>query len=213
VQQGATLSLDCYAAAITSARLIGDGANFWISYTPAQSTQNLAMITTAAALTVWTIAFTAGTNRTTKSTYEMFYERGRIVIFMVDPPDSGNTVTMTVFNTVTFVQESYNYGTLSAVSAGQYTRMIPGGDFTAIILGQGGTSTVFTVLKYTNASVIGVTVGAAAKGGMVSIAALAGAYGINSLKGTPAKTFDHTTATIPGNKGTVLNYGAVLKGF
>jgi hypothetical protein len=211
VQQGATYSptVSANLGSTNTHRIINDGTNFWQVWCPSAGSVpfSLVKITTAGATTAYGI----GLNGASTQYVDMFYERGRIVFTNMS---SGGSMKFSVFNTSTLTQEVLNQS--MTVTDGQYHQTIYGGDFSLICVGGGNTasSTMLAVQKYANTAVMGVSTAAAAAGAMVPIASLSGAYGINLLKGATSKSFDHTTgANIAGNKGTLLTYGAILKGF
>lgn len=211
VQQGATYAptVSTNSGSSNTHRIINDGTSFWQVWCPSASSVpfSLVKITTAGVTTVYNI----GLNGSSVQYLDMFYERGRIVFTNMS---SGGAMKFSVFNTTTLNQEVLNQA--MSVTDGQYHQTIPGGDFSLICVGGGSTAsnTMLAVQKYANTAVMGVATAAAAAGSMVPIASLSGAYAINMLKGTTSKSFDHTTgANIAGNKGTLLTYGAILKGF
>lgn len=109
-----------------------------------------------------------------------------------------------------------NVGTNTGGISINNTRLIPGGDYSFIsfnVTTSVNTGLHFTVGKYANTSVVGVAAASAAQGDPVNIKQAAGTYICNTLKGTAAVAFDHTTgANISGNKGALLTNGVVLRG-
>jgi hypothetical protein len=211
VQQGATYAptVSANTGSTNTHRIINDGTNFWQVWCPTAGSVpfSLVKITTAGITTVYNI----GLNTSATQYVDMFCERGRVVF---TNGVSAGGMKFSVFNTTTLNQEVLNQ-TMS-VTDGQYHQTIPGGDFSLICVGGGTTAsnTMLAVQKYANTAVMGVTTAAAAAGSLVPIASSSGAYAINQLKGATSKSFDHTTgANIAGNKGTLLTYGAILKGF
>lgn len=214
VLQGAPVEFTSIGVTLTGLRLINDGSAFWLSYTPGASLQNLSKVTIAAVVKTWAMTVTG--NRTTQTTYDMFYERNRIVISCVEPNTGGgaSSSALSVFNTIGQNIESFDNYAYASMPYGPYTRIIPGGDFSVITLSAiGTTNSNLSVRKYANTSVVGVGSASAVAGGMVPIVAQSGIYTINYLKGSPSKVFDHSAISVMGNKGTILNYGAILKGY
>lgn len=210
-QQGATALLTCVAVDLGGARIANDGINFWITYNTTNVIHSLSRVTVAAAVTTWTLDPNA--NVGTGANFDMFYERGRLVIHKGDGNGSSASFSLIVFNVKELVVDSKNNDSvLSNAATNLRARMIPGGDFTVII---GGVSsyTTFFAFRYSAASIVGVSAAAVEAGGKLSVYALPGTYGVGALKGSPSKAFDHSTAAIPGNKGNLLNYGVVLKGY
>jgi hypothetical protein len=103
----------------------------------------------------------------------------------------------------------------ACTSNNQSLCLIPGGDFSFIAYYDIATtaSTNFVVGKFANTSVVGVAASAAAVNDYANIQQSAGTYPVNTLKGTGAVGFDHTTgATIYGNKGALMTNGVSLRG-
>ena len=90
---------------------------------------------------------------------------------------------------------------------------IPGGDYSFIYTCDSTATLILSAGKYANTSVIGVAAASAASDSYCNIKQDAGAYAVTALKGSPSVSFDHSAANIVGNRGTLLNNGAVLKGF
>lgn len=209
--QGALYNPACLSGSAGTIRLINDGVTFWLSYTPVASTQFLTRITTTAVTTEFNIQTGSSSNRDAQARYDMFFELGRLVIYC-SYPDGGSFV-MSVFNTLTLVQESVVILN-GSMHSGANPKIIPGGDFTAIFLcNTGSYGLVYSVVKYAASSIAGVTAQAVSANNTGVVGVTVGSYGINRLKGSTAKAFDHSAAQIPGNKGTLLTYGAVLKGY
>lgn len=120
-----------------------------------------------------------------------------------------NAQTMTLL-----ASAATSFGVAPQTGNGQYLRVIPGGDFSFICLYDYANlgSTNLCVGKYANTAVMGVAQTAAAADGLFEVAGLANGYAANYIKGSPSKAFDHSATNIIGNKGVVLNNGAVLKG-
>lgn len=214
VLQGAPVEFPSTGVQLSGVRLINDGSAFWLSYTPSASRQSLSKITTAAVIKTWPMTYN-GSNRSIQTSYDMFYERSRIVVLSVDPNGSGgSSFALNIFNTSGQNIESFDNFGGGTMPFGNFSRIIPGGDFTAIIFTANATATsTLYVRKYATTSVVGVSSASSVAGGMVPIVAQSGIYTINYLKGSPSKVFDHSAVSVMGNKGTILNYGAILKGY
>ncbi|MDP2380757.1 MAG: hypothetical protein Q8M35_09810, partial [Pseudohongiella sp.] len=63
--------------------------------------------------------------------------------------------------------------------------------------------------KWASTVVLGVCVDSAAKNSSVAIASKSGAYKINSINGSPNKSFDMTSNAMIGSKGLIVAGGAV----
>lgn len=216
VQQGATALFPTSTSSPTGARIVNDGANFWLAYHSSTTVQNLARVTTSAEVSNWVIEPNSPFTTVSRTGFDMFYERGRLVILAIDPPTQGGSgagYTLIVFNIRSLIVESVvKNGDLVFGASNEMFRMIPGGDFTFIVAGVNG-YTAFYARRYSAASIVGVAATSAETGGQLSVYTQLGTYGLNALKGSPSKAFDHSAASIPGNKGNLLNYGVVLKGY
>lgn len=216
VQQGATYSvasLNATSGQHLTSRLISDGSVFWFAFYDGAADFRFKLVKITAAGVVAATHLLGNVGISNSLIYfDMFIEWGRIVITSLRN-DQG-VGYFTVFNLTTLLQESVaqSLGGMLGVSH----KVIPAGDFTFLIAHGGntgsGSTTGFSLYKYANATIIGVAATAAAAGGFTPVATLAGAYTINTMKGSPVKVFDHKSATIPGNAGVLLTYGAVLKG-
>ena len=212
VARGALFSAPAFSVNIASISLVNDGVYFWMSYSSGASSQALARISVDGVKKEFNLLVGSASNRGVEARYDSFYERDRLVIFCTSPTGSSGLV-LTVFNTQTFVQESV--AVLNAAGhSGASPKMIPGGDFTAIFFcNTTAYGQVYSVLKYAASAIAGVVVQAVAAKSVGQVIVAAGSYGMTKLKGSISKAFDHSAATIPGNKGTMLTYGTVLKGF
>jgi len=183
VVQGAPFT---FAGANFSSRLINDGVNFWFQY---GTTMVKVPVNGAGYVST---ALTAGG--------EMFFERGLIV---VATGSAANVYSIGASGNVWLVSSA------ALTSGSQVKAGI--GDFCAIGMNTGK----FNITKYLNASVLGLAQNAVAAGNagtMVSINEGPGGYICNAILGTPGKAYNHSTAPIVGNQGTMFNSSVTMKG-
>lgn len=215
LQQGAGFSgTNGNGADSAKSKLINDGTAFWLIWPrSSDSKEVLTKLPTAGIGYVTTDITTSGTSNY-NLTLDAFIENG--MIFGISQV-SGAQPAFWVVSLAT--QQLFAASSTKISGAGGtpdgYIRAIPGGDFSFITLfGYSTTaSTQFHVGKYANTAVMGVAQTGGAADGLTSIAGVAGGYAANYIKGSPSKSFDHSAANIMGNKGAIMNYGAVLKGF
>lgn len=215
VLQGAPLSTGSIpATSSTYYRLLSDGSAFWLIYgRVSDSKQVLTKIPVTGTGFVTTAITTTGLSNY-NIPFDAFYENGFIVGFFI--PNQGQYLFVVSTDTGNLVANAAtSFGAAAATTGGSYPAIIPGGDFSFIACyDQSNTAgTFFAVGKYANMSVAGVAQAGVAAGSLAPVAAIAGGYASNFIKGSPAKAFDHNAANIPGNKGALLNYGVVLKGY
>lgn len=148
---------------------------------------------------------------------DAFYENGLIVI-VSQPVSVGNyQPALWVFSEslgALVSQAATLFGVQPGTNNGQYQRVIPGGDFSFICMYDysSNPTTNLCIGKYASTAVMGVAQSLATTDSMVIISGANGAYSTNYVKGSPSKQFDQSAANIYGNKGVMMNYGAVLKG-
>lgn len=185
------------AVALTSGsttRVVTDGSYFWVF----QSASGLVMKRIP----------TTGTNIITNTlagfgtiTGDVFIERGTFVAF-----DGANSYVISV--------DAAGFPTLLASNvflASMMQTIGAIGDFCAIGFQVGK----FQITKYLSASIFGVSqsdIPAGNEGALVTVIAGIGGYPTNSIKGSVGKAFDHTGASIVGNKGAMYLDSVLLKG-
>jgi len=174
-------------------RLINDGTNFWLFYYTGSAFFSVKMPVTGTNF--------VSTNLGTAGIADVFYERGMMVL--------SNATNCYVFSVAAS-------GLLTLVSTAAFAMSVMFksgiGDFCAIGLGGGK----FSITKYLSASIMGLASSAVAAGNagqLVSFNPGPGSYLANPLAGSPTKAFDHSGAAYIGNKGTLFNNAATLKGF
>lgn len=146
---------------------------------------------------------------------DAFIERGMLVLVQCMSSTNKNNYVVIDLATLVAMTTATDFGAAPAsANNGAFMTAIPGGDFTfiAVFDVSGNASSSMYVGKYANSSVAGVALAAAATGSTVTLAEGIGTYDINPIKGVSAKAFDHSSATIIGNKGTLTLNAALLKG-
>lgn len=197
-------------------KLLAGNGNFWfIASIGANSTEGIVKIPTTG---TGYITYNLSSSTSLYGAYiDAFYENGMVVI-VAQPAIAANAAPIlwvfseTQLSLVSAVGTSF--GVQPGTNSGQYQRVIPGGDFSFICMYEYVTTPVtnLCVGKYANTAVMGVAQSSATVNSTVSVAGVAGAYTANYVKGSPSKQFDHSAANIYGNKGALMNYGAVMKG-
>ena len=174
-------------------RLLNDGTYFWFLGYSSPSFISVRMPVTGTNFVTTTLGAVG--------TVDAFYERGMIV--------TGNATNAFVFS----VAPSGVLTLISTAACATSIMFKAGiGDFCAI--GMAGSK--FNITKYLSASIMGLASSAVAAGNagqLVSFNPGPGSYLANPLSGSPTKAFDHSGATYLGNKGTLFNNAANLKGF
>ena len=200
-------------------KVINDGTQFWAVYrADAIAFVQLTKIPVTGTnyVTVSTLAAATGTAAVS---LDMFYERG----FLICAHNLNNSSQVSnwgyfVVDTVNMTTVTVNnlFGSTPAAEARNIT-LIPGGDFTFVAMydaDPGSVATLFFYVgKYANSAVVGVALAAAVTDTLVSVLSAAAAYASNGVKGSASKQFDHSATNIYGNKGVLLSYGSVMKGF
>lgn len=196
-------------------KLVNDGVAFYLIW--ARSTDSKEVLTKLPTTGTGYATTIVTTTSTQYNHYvDAFCENGLIVA--VSQNTNSALPSMWVVNTTTrrlVSAAGTPFGSAPGTANGQYQRVIPGGDFSFICLYDysNTAATNLCVGKYANTAVAGVALAAAAAGANVSLGGGAGAYVCNQLKGSASKSFDHTGTNLNGQKGTLLSYGAVMKGF
>lgn len=213
--QGAAFSSAGTIVAELNAKLFNDGTAFYLIW-PDNSASSITKLTklptTGTGYVSYTIT-TAVAYTGTVGAVDAFVERGLIVAIRSSKDTTAPTVG--VIGTDGLVKKTAASITASAPTNGALDASItPIGDFAFLACyDDEQIAEYFMQGKYANASVLGVCSTAATVGTLALVAQNIGAYATNRIIGTSPKTFDHTTgANIYGNKGALLNNGAVLKG-
>lgn len=199
---------------MNTTKLVTDGTQFWMIW-PRSSDSKEVLTKLPTTGTGYVTTALAGTGFYNLAV-DAFCENGLIAAVALSSA-AANPPLLWVINAMSgqLVSQSVtNIGSTSS-TGGQYQRVIPGGDFSFICLYDYAStaSTNLCVGKYANTAVMGVAQAFAAPNALVPCAGIAGGYAANYIKGSPSKTFDNSATNIYGNKGALLNYGVVLKGF
>ena len=162
--------------------------------------------------------YITGTVTTTTTQYnfylDAFYEDGYIVATsMAGSGAAALQMWVVELATMQLVNlAGTTFGTAPATTSGTKPRVLSGGDRTFIAV-YDHTTTAGTFLcagKWASTAVIGVAAATTTAASAIPLHVLTGAYKINALKGTKAKAFDMSAATLAGNKGTMLASGSVI---
>lgn len=216
-----TLQGAAFSAATTngfSLKLLTDGTQFLLLW--ANSNGSLMQLSKLPTTGSGYITYNITANTTQYNNWhDAFYENGFLV--GVSSPGSGAVkpfIWSVYVSTGVLVANDVNAFGSAPTTASNWMAIIPGGDFSFICLydydlTNSTNKQNLLVGKYGNTAIIGSALAAAGVGTLVSVGQGAGAYAINTLKGTPSKVFDHTSgANIYGNKGAILKNGLVLRG-
>lgn len=215
VIQGAAFSGLCSYATMTrtnAIKITNDGANFWLFWS--NTTSGYATVTK---LPITGTGYTSSELGSAATIYgsnmDGFIEGGRFVVIAQQNPSSASNALIWVIScsSLSLLNAGTVIGTAST-SSYYFPQLIPGGDFSFIALYDNSVMRL-TAGKFANTAIVGVAAAPAAVNDYANIHQAAGTYRANTLKGSPAVAFDHTTgANITGNKGTILNDGLVLRG-
>ncbi|MGZ4954440.1 MAG: hypothetical protein ACXV8Q_04945 [Methylobacter sp.] len=214
--QGSGFSGSTTISTIAKSRLVNDGSKFWLLWSRSSDSK---MVLTKLPTTGTGYVTSVVTLGTTQYSFYMdaFCENGCIIAMSM--AGTGTTApTIWVISTAngTLISTSgTTFGSAPSGSTGTYGRIISGGDgaFICVYDYSSSVATNLCVGKYVNTAIIGVTSTAVAAGALATLASSAGPYITNPIAGSPSKAFDMTATTqLYGNKGSVLNNGAILKG-
>jgi hypothetical protein len=182
------------SAGSTPGILINDGTYFWYGCYENSVGFWLARISAAGAIV-------STKTPVTEQIRDMFFDRGGALVMC-----SGNN---------SYVFQLNQNGTPSLISTAPFameTQVVGNiGDFCAIGLQLGK----FNIVKYLNASVLGISLKAVAAGSagtLVEVNAGPGGYITNEIRGSVAKAYDHSGVSIAGNKGALYLNSVSLKG-
>ena len=216
VLQGVPFTGDASGSTISRQKLLNDGSNFYLLWPRnSDSKEVLTKIPVTGTGYITTDVTLAGISQF--STFiDAFCERGLIVVVSQNPATNAIPVLWVIdASTGTLLSKSgTSFGVLPGSGSGQYHRVVPGGDFSFICMYEytGAASTNLFVGKYASTAILGIAQQSANGGNLVRVAGVLGAYAANYARGTASKAFDHSATNVNGNKGTLLNYGCVLKG-
>jgi hypothetical protein len=178
-------------------KVLNDGALFWMIYDDAS---NIVAIT-ALPLTGTGYNTTTFATGTTHQSLDAVIEHGLLVFCTAS--------VMYVIQLNGAANACYLVNSFNADAGRGGLKLLT--DFSLI----GWSSTNLVGYKYLNASIAGVAqqgVAAGNAGAAINFTMGPGAYVCNALAGTVGKAFDHTTANIAANKGTMLGSSVSLKG-
>lgn len=214
--QGAEYSVATTAGSGTSnsIKLLSDGTNFWLIHP-----QNTGSIEQLVKIPITGTNYVS-TNVTTSTTQynfsvDAFYEAGYICA--VSQAATNATPTVWVVSTDTGILVAPNgsaFGTSPGTTGASDARVIPGGDRSFICMYYYVTTagTYFSVGKYAETALIGVAQLGGAGGTTGRVYAQAGVYQTTVTPGSSGVAVDHSVNPVVGQKGTIMDYGVVLKG-
>jgi hypothetical protein len=190
-------------------KIITDGARFWFFYPSAAGTSfNVVGCPTTGTNYVTTNITASGTGDDS-ATGDAFFDgkylvfRGNDRVYVMTPLASG-----AIYLTRTVAVLAPIAGSIGCCARN-------GGDFVVLTAGNGNSNSL-NASKYLNACIFGVALNAVAAGNEgTSVRALIGgpsAYPCNAVVGSVGVAFDHTTAAVVGNKGTIYTNGVQLRG-
>jgi hypothetical protein len=180
-------------------KLLNDGALFWLVYDNGSNTVAIAAlpITGGASANITTFNGIA-----THSNLDAVLERGFIVFC------TAGTCYIVQLNGA--ANACYLINSFSADASHGGMKLLT--DFSFIGWGPGNQMTGY---KYLNTAIVGIAqqgVAAGNAGTVINYTMGPGAYPCSALVGTVGKAFDHSSANVVGNKGTMLGNSASLKG-
>lgn len=192
--------------------VVNDGTNFWFVYITPTSV-NYVSITTAGATVSYSFPATFGATAGQWSYFDS--ATGNIVTwfgataYCVFSPALASLITP-LTNLGTSLSSNDYY---SATAMASQTGLVMLGDGAFLCYGGNASGVAFiSIWKSINTAIIGIATGSAVVGALVSLFSQSGVYYANTIKGSGSKTFDHSTANIYGNKGSLTNNSVVLRG-
>jgi hypothetical protein len=180
-------------------KLLNDGTAFWLVYDNGSNTVAIAglPITGGAGAVITTF-----TGITTHSNLDAVLERGFIVFC--------TAATCYIVQLNGAANACYLINSFSADASRGGMKLMT--DFSFIGWGPGNQMTGY---KYLNTAIVGIAqqgIAAGNAGTVITVNPGPGAYPCSALVGTVGKGFDHSSANVVGNKGTMLGNSASLKG-
>lgn len=218
-QQGGTFTPQTsIAMQVAQNVLANDGTQFWLMADTSSGTKLSSIQTTGAVGAVNNLLINA--SGYTNYSCSGFIENGYFVFGHGTNTGNASNFVYVVSLSAPTLAAQVQIGSAPGTYGSAGLNIIPaGGDFAYLAAYDQQTvaSTNFYVGKYAGTSIVGVAVTSAAVGAYASvqpnrIGGGTAAYGASLLVGTSPKAFDHSGATIPGNKGVLMTNGAVLKG-
>lgn len=203
------------SSAQNTLKLLNNGTDFWLLWSRV-SDSKVCLTKIPITGTGYTTTVVTTTETQYNHFFDAFAENGLIVAVSQTGINSLAPVLWVINQATGFLVSTST--TAFGVNTGSYNgknqRVIPVGDFAfACLYDYASTaSTNLAVGKYANSAVLGCANASANAATLVPTSQRAGGYAINPVNGSPSKSFDHSATNIVGNRGTIMNYGAVLKG-
>lgn len=194
-------------------KLLNDETHFWLLW--GRNTDSKMCLTKLPITGTGYVTTTVTTTTQYSHCIDAFAENGLIVAVSSSNNSVLNQMWVISADTGTLVSASgTGFGVVASSSSGVNPRVVPVGDFAFACMYDysGSAQTNLTLGKYANTAVIGKSNFSAVEDALVSVSQKAGGYGINEIKGSPSKAFNHSATNIVGNSGTLMKHGAVLKG-
>jgi len=206
-----TTQLNASAGFSGYVKVLNDGAKFIVLYHNASALKRTDVPATGG--TIATVTF-ASSNAIYNLSFDAFLDDDLLVVVSQSSAASANQYSVWRSDG-TSVRAPTTFGTGAGTTGGHCLGAIKGELFSFIAAWNNvnaGEQRMQSV-KWADSAIIGVTAAAAAKGSLVSIAPNAGAYTITTIKLNASPfAFDHTATNIPGNKGSMMSNGVILKG-
>lgn len=187
----------------TGRKIITDATYFyWLGSNSTTTKMNLIRLTTAGATTTADITTTTQVNY--NNGVDAFYDaQTGMIVGVTNITGASGTQHFWVVDPAT-LKLLASPGTQFGATATTDTEIV------AASLGDGAfiaqykqSNNTFMMIKFVNTAIIGVARVAAASGAQVEAYINANGYQINSLYGQGGTSFDHSAATVPGNKGVL----------
>jgi len=213
-QQGSSFSAATTSGgASNKTKIVSDGTAFWLiwhrssdskcctSKLPTNGTGYTTIITTTA---------------TTQYNFflDAFYDNGLICAISMTSTNTAPTIWVISIATGNLIDSAETtIGVEPGTTGGSYPRIIAGTDRAFIALYDYATTagTMLCVGKYAKTAVIGVVQANAVADASVRMYFQAGSYETNAILGV-SSGFDHSANSLAGNKGSIFQYGATLRG-
>jgi hypothetical protein len=178
-------------------------SNFWLTYSDSVSIKQIytKMPNTGTGY-VKTISGLNGNNAC-----DLAYDRGMLIL------NSAGIVYVNLILQSGNVSPISNFNSGVLNGDGIFIKTI--GDFCVYQYGATTSGTKFSIYKYIDASILGVSLTTLAAGNEGTIIAMSegpGGFPLNPLLGSTAKLFNHSAANVPANQGTLYQNSVALKG-
>lgn len=198
-------------AANTALKIRTDGTNFWLAYVSGTNVVTIQRIgVTGGASSI----FTALTANAIDAIQDFFVERD---LLMFAFSNRIYAISLRADGTASILTSSTPPTTLPSAAANVAHTFKAAGDFTMVAYSvvDATNAARFRVWRYLDVAILGVcqtAVAAGNPGTLVTVSTGPVAIATNPLTGPGARAFDHSGGLVPGNKGSLLQNSAALKG-